>query len=27
MFARCGTRIAAARGGRVEYAGYHTATY
>lgn len=25
MFARCGTRIAAARGGRVEYAGYHAA--
>jgi murein DD-endopeptidase MepM/ murein hydrolase activator NlpD len=25
MFARCGTRLAAARGGRVEYAGYHGA--
>ena len=25
MFARCGTRLAAARGGRVEYAGYHSA--
>jgi murein DD-endopeptidase MepM/ murein hydrolase activator NlpD len=25
MFARCGTRLAAARGGRVEYAGYHLA--
>ena len=25
MFARCGTRIAAARGGRVEYAGYQAA--
>jgi murein DD-endopeptidase MepM/ murein hydrolase activator NlpD len=25
MFAGCGTRIAAARGGRVEYAGYHSA--
>ncbi|HKP21501.1 MAG TPA: peptidoglycan DD-metalloendopeptidase family protein [Thermoleophilaceae bacterium] len=25
MFARCGTRLAAARGGRVEYAGYHAA--
>jgi murein DD-endopeptidase MepM/ murein hydrolase activator NlpD len=25
MFASCGTRIAAARGGRVEYAGYHAA--
>ena len=23
MFARCGTRIAAARGGKVQYAGYH----
>ncbi|MDQ3720439.1 MAG: peptidoglycan DD-metalloendopeptidase family protein [Actinomycetota bacterium] len=23
MFARCGTRLAAARGGRVQYAGYH----
>jgi murein DD-endopeptidase MepM/ murein hydrolase activator NlpD len=25
MFARCGTRLAAARGGRVEFAGYHSA--
>ena len=25
MFVRCGTEIAAARGGRVEYAGYHSA--
>jgi murein DD-endopeptidase MepM/ murein hydrolase activator NlpD len=25
MFARCGTRLAAARGGRVEYAGWHSA--
>jgi murein DD-endopeptidase MepM/ murein hydrolase activator NlpD len=25
MFARCGTRLAAARGGRVQYAGYHSA--
>jgi murein DD-endopeptidase MepM/ murein hydrolase activator NlpD len=25
MFASCGTRIAAARGGRVQYAGYHSA--
>jgi murein DD-endopeptidase MepM/ murein hydrolase activator NlpD len=25
MFARCGTRLAAARGGRVEHAGYHSA--
>ena len=25
MFAKCGTRIAAARGGRVQYAGYHAA--
>lgn len=25
MFARCGTPLAAARGGRVEYAGYHSA--
>jgi murein DD-endopeptidase MepM/ murein hydrolase activator NlpD len=25
MFARCGTRLAAARGGRVEYSGYHGA--
>lgn len=25
MFARCGTRVAAARGGRVEFAGYHSA--
>jgi murein DD-endopeptidase MepM/ murein hydrolase activator NlpD len=25
MFAPCGTRLAAARGGRVEYAGYHSA--
>jgi murein DD-endopeptidase MepM/ murein hydrolase activator NlpD len=25
MFARCGTRLAAARGGRVEYAGFHSA--
>jgi murein DD-endopeptidase MepM/ murein hydrolase activator NlpD len=25
MFARCGTRIAAARGGRVQYVGYHPA--
>ena len=25
MFASCGTRLAAARGGRVEYAGYHSA--
>jgi murein DD-endopeptidase MepM/ murein hydrolase activator NlpD len=25
MFARCGTRIAATRGGRVQYAGYHSA--
>lgn len=25
MFARCGTRLAAARGGKVEYAGYHSA--
>lgn len=24
-FARCGTRVAAARGGRVQYAGYHSA--
>lgn len=24
MFARCGTRVAAARGGRVQYAGYHS---
>lgn len=25
MFARCGTRLAAARGGQVQYAGYHSA--
>ncbi|MGI8945676.1 MAG: M23 family metallopeptidase [Thermoleophilaceae bacterium] len=25
MFARCGTRLAAARGGKVQYAGYHSA--
>lgn len=25
MFAKCGTRLAAARGGRVEYAGFHSA--
>ena len=25
MFARCGTRLGAARGGRVQYAGYHSA--
>ncbi|MGH2779982.1 MAG: M23 family metallopeptidase, partial [Thermoleophilaceae bacterium] len=25
MFARCGTRVATARGGRVQYAGYHSA--
>ena len=25
MFARCGTRIAAARGGKVQYAGFHSA--
>jgi murein DD-endopeptidase MepM/ murein hydrolase activator NlpD len=25
MFARCGTRVAVARGGRVQYAGYHSA--
>ncbi len=25
MFARCGTRLAAARGGRVQFAGYHSA--
>jgi murein DD-endopeptidase MepM/ murein hydrolase activator NlpD len=25
MFARCGTRLAAARGGRVKYAGFHSA--
>jgi murein DD-endopeptidase MepM/ murein hydrolase activator NlpD len=25
MFARCGTRLAAARGGRVEFAGFHSA--
>ena len=25
MFARCGTRLAVARGGRVQYAGYHSA--